>query len=164
VDNADFGAILEQWERGLRHRETRQRDIVRNAPPQEPSFDAGPALRRWLATHDTPDKDADLPRGRVETPQERRARVLHKRPDAALDLHGKTKDEAWRAMDVFFDEALRRGLEKLLIIHGKGNHSKAGGVLADVVRVYLEQNPHAGERGHSRDIDGGTGSTWVLLK
>jgi len=86
------------------------------------------------------------------------------RPDAIIDLHGLSRDDAWRRLESFFADSLRRGLEKILIVHGKGTHSSDDPVLGPMVRVFLEQNPHAGESGHSSRESGGTGSTWVIIK
>ena len=86
------------------------------------------------------------------------------RCEAVIDLHGCTRDEAWSRLESFFADCRRRGLQKVLIIHGKGTHSDGGSVLLQVVKQFLEQNRHAGESGLSRKEDGGSGSTWVLLK
>ena len=86
------------------------------------------------------------------------------RPQAEIDLHGMTLEKAYSALVTFFDEAVRRRYQKVLIIHGKGNHSGGGAVLAPFVRSYLEKHKRAGECGHPKNADGGTGSTWVILK
>ena len=72
--------------------------------------------------------------------------------------------EAYSALVTFFDDAVRREYQKILIIHGKGNHSQNGPVLARFVQKFLETHTHAGETGHPKGHDGGTGSTWVILK
>jgi len=84
--------------------------------------------------------------------------------EAVVDLHGCTRDDAWIRLETFFADCHRRGLQKVLVIHGKGTHSDGGSVLFQVVKQFLEQNPHAGESAFSRKEDGGSGSTWVLLK
>jgi DNA-nicking Smr family endonuclease len=101
-----------------------------------------------------------------ETPPERRKRLLRKRPDGTIDLHGLSRNEAWDALAVFFDNAREKGFEKLLVIHGKGNHTdqENSGVLKETVRNFIERCPFAGESGHNGASGGGTGSTWVLLK
>ncbi|MCL2834952.1 MAG: Smr/MutS family protein [Treponema sp.] len=93
-----------------------------------------------------------------------RRRLLTKKPDAFLDLHGLTQDEAWDKLDEFFKRSRARGLEKVLVIHGKGNHSMNEGVLGDLSRKYIEQCPFAGTSGHNSGARGGSGATWVLLK
>ena len=122
------------------------------------------------------------------TSANRRKRLLRKSPEATIDLHGLTRDEAWNALSVFFDDARNKGLEKVLIIHGKGNHTgisdesgqrglaeqrfTAGengnlsnsGILKKLVRNFIERCPFAGESGYSDGRSGGEGSSWVLLK
>ena len=98
---------------------------------------------------------------------EKRSRLLRKRPDAAIDLHGLTRDEAWTALDTFFENSKRNGFEKVLVIHGKGNHAVSGGsegVLKDLARQFIEACSYAGESGHSSNSAGGRGATWVILK
>ncbi|MDR0402774.1 MAG: Smr/MutS family protein [Treponema sp.] len=98
--------------------------------------------------------------------------MLRKRPDGTIDLHGLNREEAWEALVRFFDNARERKLEKLLVIHGKGNHggnsaftgNGGSGILKSTVRDFIERCPFAGESGYSGAPLGGTGSTWVLLK
>jgi len=98
----------------------------------------------------------------------RRKRLLRKNPEATIDLHGLTRDEAWNALTAFFNDAKNSSLEKVLIIHGKGNHSSTGGpdsgILKKIVRDFIETCPFAGESGYSDGRSGGDGSSWVLLK
>jgi DNA-nicking Smr family endonuclease len=133
----DFGIILDRWNKTGGNAGT-----VYNKDA-EPPFAAGP---RYASI--------------------RRKRLLRKSPDAALDLHGLSRDEAWEAMAAFFDEAKRRALEKILLVHGKGNHSRTGEepVLKRTVREFIERCPFAGESGAAASAQGGAGSTWVLLK
>jgi DNA-nicking Smr family endonuclease len=140
----DFGKTLDRWERGS-------------------AGDTNAALAAWLDAHGVEDKDAGAAAGAAEGRAERARRVKEKAPDARLDLHGKTADEAWRALEDFFGFARARRLEKVLLIHGKGRHSKAGGVLKEICRVYVKQCPFARESGQPDDADGGAGATWVAL-
>ena len=98
----------------------------------------------------------------------RRVRLLRKKPDATVDLHGLNSEEAWITLDSFFYDSREKGLEKVLIIHGKGNHSGSAlsnpGVLRDLSRRFIESCPFAGESGNSSAKDGGSGATWVILK
>lgn len=107
-------------------------------------------------------KDADgFP---AETGAERRRRLLSKRADAVIDLHGLTRDEAWSSLETFFQDGKGRGYEKLLIIHGKGNHSAGEAVLSRAAREFIERCPLAGESGYGNAASGGSGATWVILK
>ena len=97
---------------------------------------------------------------------ERRRRLLRKKPDASVDLHGLTGDEAWTALETFFEDSRSKGLEKVLIIHGKGNHWSGGNeaTLKFLSRSFIEHCSFAGESGHNAARDGGSGATWVILK
>jgi DNA-nicking Smr family endonuclease len=119
----------------------------------------------WLRRYGLEDKDADLDEsGRTETPAERRKRLRAMRSEAVLDLHGLTREEAWARLDSFIADCVRRKLLKVLVIHGKGAHSENDPVLKQMVRTFIEQNPHAGESGPGDKGEGGSGSTWILLK
>lgn len=118
--------------------------------------------RRWLEINGVIDKDKNTDK---ESPAERRRRLRHLRPQDVIDLHLLTRDEAWSALNGFFLSAKQRGLEKVLIIHGKGLHSEGGeGILRDMCAEFLEQCACAGENGHAGKEMGGSGATWVILK
>jgi DNA-nicking Smr family endonuclease len=109
------------------------------------------------------DKDAENT-GRQISAQEKRRRLKNKRPEAELDIHGQSRDEAWLSLEAFFAESKSSGLEKIQIIHGKGNHSAGEPVLKRTVMDFIEQCPFAGESGRGKTSSGGEGATWVLLK
>lgn len=119
----------------------------------------------WLRRYGTVNKDSALEaEGEGPSNAERRRRLRAMKCEAVIDLHGLTRDEAWLRLESFFSDSVRRGLKKVLIIHGKGVHSSDDPVLSRMVRLFLEQNSHAGESGASERSAGGSGSTWVLLK
>jgi len=120
-------------------------------------------LNKWEKTNGIYDKDMEEENVRFN-PQERRSRLRNKKPDAELDIHGLSRDEAWQALEVFFNDSKGKGLEKILIIHGKGNHSKGEAVLKRVVMEFIEHCPFAGESGRGKAASGGEGATWVILK
>lgn len=107
-------------------------------------------------------KEEEEPKTEEKADEYRRLR--NKKPDAVVDLHGLTQDEAWTALDDFFRRCRSLGHEKVLVIHGKGNHSGANAVLKEVSRKYIELCPFAGASGRSSASSGGSGATWVLLK
>jgi DNA-nicking Smr family endonuclease len=109
------------------------------------------------------DKDKEAVNTNIN-PQERRTRLRNKKPDAQLDIHGLTRDEAWQALENFFNDSKGKGLEKILVIHGKGNHSKGEAVLKRIVMEFIEHCSFAGESGRGKAAVGGEGATWVLLK
>jgi DNA-nicking Smr family endonuclease len=57
----------------------------------------------WLKAHEVYGKDAILD-ATNERPWERRHRLLHTRADAVIDLHGLNRDEAWHALESFFEQ------------------------------------------------------------
>ena len=111
--------------------------------------------------------DIDRPRNR-NTLAGRRSRLLHKKPDASLDLHGLRSEDAWKALHNFFEDSSWRRLEKVLIIHGKGNHyanlPSGEAALRDLTKRFIESCPYAGESGFCPSKGGGKGATWVILK
>jgi DNA-nicking Smr family endonuclease len=141
----NFGDILREWEKRTGTRKNGE-------DPVYPSGEYGAY-----------DKDAEAGEERPFAAESRR-RLRLKRPDASIDIHGMTKDEASAALGDFFRDALWRGHKKVLVIHGKGNHSKGEAVLKKLTREFIEGCPFAGESGHENASGGGSGATWVLLK
>ena len=120
----------------------------------------GDILDKWeKQSGELYDKDA-LPKETASSRGERRSRLLRKKPDEQIDLHGLNQEEAWIALETFFENSRRQGNEKVLIVHGKGNP----GVLRELSRRFIEACPFAGESGFGSSREGGTGATWVILK
>lgn len=102
------------------------------------------------------------------------ARLVHalKRGDYAyqahLDLHGMTRDEAKAAVDQFLTQSKRDGKRCVLIVHGRGVHSKDQiPVLKEQLLVWLNR----GRMGKlvlafctAKPHDGGAGAMYVLLR
>ena len=84
--------------------------------------------------------------------------------DNILDLHGLTAAEAESRLNNFFTKARKAGWHKVLIIHGKGIHSKEEPVLKKVVMDFIEKSPLAGAHGIPGIADGGSGAVWVAIK
>jgi DNA-nicking Smr family endonuclease len=120
-------------------------------------------LSAWLRIHGVQDKDSQVQDEELSR-EERRRRLIEKRPDAVVDLHGLTRDEAWDRLGIFFSDARRRGFEKVLIVHGKGNHSQGEAILKRTTREFIERCAYAGSHGHAPPTSGGTGATWVIVK
>ncbi len=86
-------------------------------------------------------------------------------PQRTLDLHGYTVAEAQEIVYDFLAQAAEDRLIKVLIIHGKGYHSKDGkAVLPETVYACLDASPHAGARGVPDRRSGGSGAVWVAIK
>ena len=109
------------------------------------------------------DKDKNSPgTGRARTVS--RKKLIKQPSQRSLDLHGCTAEEARAEVERFLKECRRRGLRKVLIIHGKGYHSEGRPVLKKEVFRLLEQSPLAGEFGQADRAEGGSGAVWVILK
>jgi DNA-nicking Smr family endonuclease len=140
----NFGEILKKWE-----------SISGETADQKKEID------KWLSNNKIIEKDSGL---KKTDRGENRQRLFRMNPDDTLDIHGLTGDSAWISLDQFFNDARKKGFEKLRIIHGKGNNSQGEAVLKDTVRKLIEKCPFAGESGYEKAKYGGTGATWVLLK
>ena len=84
--------------------------------------------------------------------------------DGTLDLHGLTAAEAEERLNIFFTKARRAGWRKVIVIHGKGLHSKEEPVLKKVVMGFIARSPMAGAHGIPGAADGGSGAVWVAIK
>ena len=84
--------------------------------------------------------------------------------DGTLDLHGLTAAEAESRLNSFFAKAGKAGWRKVLIIHGKGIHSKEEPILKKVVMDFIESSPLAGAHGTPGAAEGGSGAVWVAIK
>ncbi|MBR1403432.1 MAG: Smr/MutS family protein [Treponema sp.] len=119
----------------------------------------------WLRRYGVTDKDKAADEYAERAKMESREYLRTMRPEARIDLHGLTRDEAWTRLTSFVNDCIRRGLKKILIIHGKGNHSHGSDpVLGAMVKTFIEQNKNLGSSGHPDRTMGGTGATWVIIK
>jgi DNA-nicking Smr family endonuclease len=174
----DFGDILDDWDKrtakpvGKKAIRAAERESEKSAASEESAAKAKPPaserrvdpLTAWLRTNPVHDKDSVPEAAPGAGSAERRRRLRAKAPDASIDLHGLTRDEAWSQLSAFFADAKRRRLEKLRIVHGKGNHSEGEAVLKRTTREFIERCPFAGESGAADSRTGGSGATWVILK
>lgn len=179
----NFREILEDWERlsarpgGLdkaAEAEKRLRDedsrVTTRAPEGGQSSKARDSLASWLDSHGVEDKDArdggTVPEdGELRALQEAEARRLKaKKPEARIDLHGMKAAEAEAALASFLEACARRGLEKVLVVTGKGIHSQGEPVLGKAARRVIEACPYAGRYGTADAASGGGGALWVILK
>jgi DNA-nicking Smr family endonuclease len=119
----------------------------------------------WLNRYGTMDKDKVADEAAENQRLQSREYLREMKPEAFVDLHGLTRDEAWDRLTTFVGDCKRRGFKKILIIHGKGNHSSGSDpVLGPMVRSFIEQDQRLGTSGHPDRNGGGNGATWVILK
>lgn len=142
----DFGDILDEFE-GVKKLKNNKKDFHKN-------------FRQYIDKHKVIDKDAIL----YEKKEIHNINYKALKFDAVCDLHCYTKDKAIERLNDFFTEALEKHYKKVLIIHGKGKHSKESGVLEKVVKDFLEKFPNAGKRDYAKNSEGGRGATWVIIK
>lgn len=85
--------------------------------------------------------------------------------DGEIDLHGMTGAEAKAALREFITEAVVRRMSCVRIVHGKGRRSgPRGPVLKNVVNQWLQRIDQIEAFGSARQVDGGSGAVYVLLK
>lgn len=87
---------------------------------------------------------------------------------AHVDLHGLTKDEARAALEQFISKSRVAGLRCVLVVHGRGLHSKDQlPVLKQGVQAWLAHGrpaKHVLAFCSARPQDGGAGAVYVLLR
>ena len=182
----DFGDILAQWSEQQRHPAQKKQPQVPHKKANAPTPEEKAAMKQgytpelimrqeaerrinpmelWLRRYGTTDKDAIAEEYAERTRMESREYLRTMQPEARIDLHGMTRDEAWERLEQFTADCKRRGLRKILIVHGKGNHSHGSDpVLGPMVRTFIERNKDLGTSGHPSGNQGGTGATWVIIK
>jgi DNA-nicking Smr family endonuclease len=87
---------------------------------------------------------------------------------AHADLHGMTKDEAKAAVERFLRDSRNAGRRCVLLVHGRGLHSKDQvPVLKDALRTWLATarfGKHVLAFATAQPKDGGGGAVYVLLR
>ncbi|MBQ1711038.1 MAG: Smr/MutS family protein [Treponema sp.] len=186
----DMGDILAQWDNIQSDKVKKQKESGKNtvshkkanAPtPEEKALakekDFEVILRAenskeinpmelWLRRYGTIDKDKLAEDQYERTKEQDRNYILNMKPEARLDLHGLHQNEAQVKLDSFITDCCRKGLRKVIIIHGKGIHTTGTDpVLGELVRKFIEHDKRCGSSGHPKTKqEGGSGATWVILK
>lgn len=123
-------------------------------------------MELWLRRYGVVDKDKITEETQIRHKQLDRNYIINMKPEAKIDLHGLTQEEAYEKLNSFITECKFRKLHKILVIHGKGIHtSGTDPVLGELVRKFIEQDKRCGSSGHPKSkSEGGNGATWVVLK
>lgn len=123
-------------------------------------------MELWLRRYGTVDKDKIREEAEEAGKLSNREYLIKMKPEATIDLHGLHQDEAEQRLDSFVTDCKRRGLKKILIIHGKGIHTTGTDpVLGKLVKSFIERDKRLGTSGHPKSkMEGGSGATWVILK
>ena len=84
---------------------------------------------------------------------------------AELDLHGYTVQHAKDSLSDFLKECITRNRRCVRIIHGKGLRSRQGRpTIKSRIGKWLQQRQEVLAYCSARQVDGGTGAIYVLLK
>jgi len=87
------------------------------------------------------------------------------KPEAELDLHGLTVDEATDKVRFFLQDAMFHGFRTVLVVTGKGLHSEDGPVLRQAVeRLLADQRDQVIEWGVAPRRLGGDGALVVFMR
>ena len=137
---------------------------MQTTDPKKENF--GDIFARWENTPEAKKVEAQIKKEKEsQTQAPRRSINYEKMPvDATIDLHGLTVAEAQEQLRSLFIDAHRKGLKKVLIIHGKGIHSKEEPKLKKAVMDFIEHSAYAGMHGVPGAADGGSGAVWVAIK
>lgn len=96
---------------------------------------------------------------RVEIPQQPKATARPVGPEAAIDLHACTLEQALKRTEEFLLRCQVKKYRKVLIIHGKGS-----GILKEGVRKYLEHHAQVADIKEAERQHGGSGAVIVILR
>ncbi|MCR4938635.1 MAG: Smr/MutS family protein [Treponemataceae bacterium] len=184
----NFGDILDAWEQeqksagqksvkstGQEWRSKKTEPVGKKEKESDPELVKKPRgisqdkervnpMTEWLRRYGVVDKDAAAEEAAEKEHLQDRSWLLDMPYEAQIDLHGLTAEESVVRLNHFISECYNRGIRKVLIIHGKGNHSEDAPVLAGVVRSFIERDYRLGESGHPDKKDGGKGATWVIIR
>ena len=153
--NAPTKEEKEAMKQGYTWEEQMKSDNERRANPMEV----------WLNRYGTVDKDKIADELNKNEKLHDINYLREMKCEASIDLHQLTRDEAWSRLENFVSECVRRGLKKIMIIHGKGNHSRGSdSILGPMVRTFIEQDKRLGLSGHPDRNNGGNGATWVIIR
>jgi DNA-nicking Smr family endonuclease len=138
-----------------------------------PDLEAIDALRALVAgdgPFDIADSDEFI-EGRVTGIEQDVVRKLRRGEFAVqghIDLHGMTREAAKHAVDDFLRRSRQAGKRCVLVVHGRGIHSKDQlPVLKDALRTWLATarfGRHVLAFATARPVDGGGGAVYVLLR
>jgi DNA-nicking Smr family endonuclease len=139
----------------------------------DPDLEAVDALRALIsgdAPFDVADSD-EYVEGRVAGLDQTLVAKLRRGEFAVqghVDLHGMTRAEAKAAVDDFLRRSRQAGKRCVLVVHGRGTHSKDQlPVLKEALKTWLSTNRfgrHVLAFATARPADGGAGAIYVLLR
>jgi len=160
---------FEEAMRGARPLAGGARRVAGPAPAPRPRAPARPS--RETAAFEV-DASGDAVSGRAPDVSAAVLRALRRgdpRPEAEIDLHGRTRDEGLRDAERFLIRSRAEGRRAVLVIHGRGQNSEAGAaVLRPAFAAWLASAAaaRAGVMAFAPapSRSGGAGATVVLLR
>ncbi|MCY4231841.1 MAG: Smr/MutS family protein [Alphaproteobacteria bacterium] len=157
---------IEIWRRMTR--------TVRPLPGRSVPPEPGPLAKRAAEPPPVPDAAASMPRaapvgGGLDKRTARRIRRGALPIDARIDLHGMTREQAYRCLTRFLAESQGAGRRLVLVVTGKGQG--ADGVSSGVIRReaphWLARSPNAArvlDTAPAQSRHGGEGALYVYLR
>ncbi|AAO90405.1 Smr/MutS family protein [Coxiella burnetii] len=142
--------------------EPKKKTIAPKAPQKEPPpFHWNPTSDDWLNAEDSVHFAKPGLQHKV-IQRLKQGRIL---PEATIDLHQQTIDEAVKTISFLIADGVTQGRRCILIIHGKGHFSAQGKpVLKNFLNQWLRGHPDVLAFHSTSPKQGGTGALIVLLK
>jgi DNA-nicking Smr family endonuclease len=166
----DGAAPLQDRKERIRPGPRPQAMVPAQLDPEIAAYEELRALVRGEAPFDVADSDEFI-EGSVHGLDPRVVRRLRKGEFAVqghVDLHGMTREEAKAALDAYLFQARHSGKRCVLVVHGRGLHSKDQvPVLKDAVKRWMATArfaDHVLAFATARPHDGGAGAVYVLLR
>lgn len=161
--------------------------LAKHAPPTGPQREASASSPAASTTSTTSTSTSTSPTSQVAAPKAsgpnrnsgaalalasraelKKLRAGKIRPQQTIDLHGFTRDNAYRRLCHEVARATTADFRCLLVIHGKGQHSSSGAVtIRDALSDWLTQPPlaqHVAGCTLAQPKDGGSGASYLLLR
>jgi DNA-nicking Smr family endonuclease len=170
----DDARLFRDAVRGARAlREEPRAGAQRRRPPARARFARAERANVLAESLDVPWPEAGIETGEelgfrrpgVQESVLRRLRRGEFRVEAEIDLHGLTVVQAKAELRAFLAEACARRLRCLRIVHGKGLRSgQRGPVIKQTVNALLRRVAAVVAFSSARQVDGGTGAVYVLLR
>ncbi len=153
---------------------TRRNEAPSSQPekPSEPQRSFGDILSEWEKKAGPAHNAGAFHEKKKEAPESanhhlppRLSDIRKMLPQATLDLHGYTTEQAAARVRSFLFDSREKRLVKVCIIHGKGIHAQDGeSVLKPVVLDEIRRSGMVSEAYVPAARHGGSGAMWIILK
>ena len=152
--------------------------LAKHAPPTGPQREASASSPAASTTSTTsqvaapkasgPNRNSGAALALASRAELKKLRAGKIRPQQTIDLHGFTRDNAYRRLCHEVTRAATADFRCLLVIHGKGQHSGIGAVtIRDSLSDWLKQPPLAQLVAGctlAQPKDGASGASYLLLR